>query len=143
MSSINQISVSQAKVRNNAERGALASESVREQARHGLRNMAATLRAMQEIEKSNEESFDAINRLSRHSARVGEFLNVIREVVEQTKLLSLNASIIAAQAGERGRAFAVVAEEVRSLASRTSASTREIEDLVRNIQKKPLRCSVP
>lgn len=135
VSSINQISASQAKVRNNAERGASASENVREQAQHGLRNMAATLRAMQEIEKSNEESFDAINRLSRHSARVGEFLNVIQEVVEQTKLLSLNASIIAAQAGVRGRAFAVVAEEVRSLASRTSASTREIEELVRNIQK--------
>jgi methyl-accepting chemotaxis protein len=135
VSSVNQISVSQAKVRNNAEHGAQASESVREQAQHGLRNMAATLRAMQEIEKSNEESFDAINRLSRYSARVGEFLNVIQEVVEQTKLLSLNASIIAAQAGARGRAFAVVAEEVRSLASRTSASTREIEELVRNIQK--------
>jgi methyl-accepting chemotaxis protein len=135
VSSINQISVSQSKVRNNAERGALASENVREQAQHGLRNMAATLRAMQEIEKSNEESFDAINRLSRYSARVGEFLKVIQEVVEQTKLLSLNASIIAAQAGVRGRAFAVVAEEVRSLASRTSASTREIEELVRNIQK--------
>jgi len=135
VSSINQISVSQTKVRNNAERGATASESVREQAQHGLRNMAATLGAMQEIEKSNVESFDAINRLSRHSARVGEFLKVIQDVVEQTKLLSLNASIIAAQAGVRGRAFAVVAEEVRSLASRTSASTREIEELVRNIQK--------
>jgi methyl-accepting chemotaxis protein len=135
VSSINQISDSQAKVRNNAECGAEASESVREQAQHGLRNMAATLRAMQEIEKSNVESFDAINRLSRYSARVGEFLKVIQEVVEQTKLLSLNASIIAAQAGVRGRAFAVVAEEVRSLASRTSASTREIEELVRNIQK--------
>jgi methyl-accepting chemotaxis protein len=135
VSSINQISVSQANVRNNAERSALASESVREQARHGLQNMAATLQAMQDIEKSNEESFESINRLSRQAVRVGEFLNVIQEVVEQTKLLSLNASIIAAQAGVRGRAFAVVAEEVRSLAYRTSASTREIEDLVRNIQK--------
>lgn len=135
VSSINQISVSQAAVRDNAERSALASESVREQARHGLQNMAATLQAMQDIEKSNQESFDAISRLSRHSARVGEFLNVIQEVVEQTKLLSLNASIIAAQAGVRGKAFAVVAEEVRALASRTSSSTREIEELVRNIQR--------
>jgi methyl-accepting chemotaxis protein len=97
--------------------------------------MVATMKAMQEIAKSYDESFESINRLSRHSARVGDFLIVIQEVVEQTNLLSLNASIIAAQAGTRGRAFGVVAEEVRSLARRTSASTREIEDLVRNIQK--------
>lgn len=135
VSSINLISGSQANVRENAEQSASASESVRNQARQGLASMAATLRAMQEIEKSNDESFESINRLSRHSARVGEFLSVIRDVVEQTKLLSLNASIIAAQAGDRGRAFAVVAEEVRSLAQRTSASTKEIEELVRNIQK--------
>lgn len=135
VSSINTISRSQSMVRDNSERSASASESVRTQAQHGLRSMAATMKAMQEIAKSNDESFDSINRLSRHSARVGEFLSVIQEVVEQTNLLSLNASIIAAQAGSRGRAFAVVAEEVRSLARRTSASTKEIEELVRNIQK--------
>lgn len=134
-SSINQISNSQVSVRGNAERSAAASENVRNQARHGLRSMADTMLAMQEIAQSSDESFESINRLSRHSARVGEFLKVIQEVVEQTNLLSLNASIIAAQAGERGRAFAVVAEEVRSLAHRTSASTKEIEELVRNIQK--------
>lgn len=133
--SINQIRMSQANVHENAELSATASENVRDQAQQGLRSMADTLKAMQEIEKSNDETFDSINRLSRYSVRVGEFLNVIQEVVEQTNLLSLNASIIAAQAGERGRAFAVVAEEVRSLAHRTSSSTREIEDLVRNIQK--------
>lgn len=135
VSAISQISASQATVRENSERGAEASGSVRDQARQGLISMAATMRAMQEIVKSSDESFESINRLSRHSARVGEFLNVIQEVVEQTNLLSLNASIIAAQAGERGKAFAVVAEEVRSLARRTSSSTKEIEDLVRNIQK--------
>jgi methyl-accepting chemotaxis protein len=135
VSSINLISGSQANVRENAEKSALASENVRNQAQQGLRSMAATLQAMQEIEKSNDESFNAISRLAHYSARVGEFLNVIQEVVEQTNLLSLNASIIAAQAGERGKAFAVVAEEVRSLARRTSASTKEIEDLVGNIQK--------
>lgn len=133
--SINTISASQTTVRDNSERSAAASENVRTQAQHGLRSMAATMKAMKEIAKSNDESFESINRLSRHSARVGEFLSVIQEVVEQTNLLSLNASIIAAQAGTRGRAFAVVAEEVRSLAHRTSASTKEIEELVRNIQK--------
>lgn len=135
VSAITQISVSQSNVRENSERGAAASGSVRNQAQQGLHSMAATMRAMQEIVKSNDESFESINRLSRYSARVGEFLSVIQEVVDQTNLLSLNASIIAAQAGERGKAFAVVAEEVRSLAHRTSASTKEIEELVRNIQK--------
>lgn len=135
VSSINTISRSQSMVRDNSERSAMVSESVRTQAQQGLRSMAATMKAMQEIAKSNDESFESINRLSRHSARVGEFLSVIQEVVEQTNLLSLNASIIAAQAGSRGQAFAVVAEEVRSLARRTSASTKEIEELVRNIQK--------
>ncbi|MDD2850606.1 MAG: methyl-accepting chemotaxis protein [Desulfuromonadaceae bacterium] len=133
--SINTISGSLSMVRDNSERSTLASENVRTQAQQGLHSMAATMKAMQEIAKSNDESFDSINRLSRYSARVGDFLSVIQEVVEQTNLLSLNASIIAAQAGIRGRAFAVVAEEVRLLARRTSASTREIEELVRNIQK--------
>ncbi|MBL0224294.1 MAG: methyl-accepting chemotaxis protein [Geobacteraceae bacterium] len=133
-SAIHQISASQSNVRENSERGAAASGSVRDQAQQGLSSMAATMLAMQEIVRSNDESFASISRLSRYSTRVGEFLSVIQEVVEQTNLLSLNASIIAAQAGERGKAFAVVAEEVRSLAHRTSASTREIEELVRNIQ---------
>lgn len=135
VSSINRISESQSMVRDNSERSASVSESVRTQAQHGLRCMMATMKAMNEIAKSNDDSFESINRLSRYSARVGEFLSVIQEVVDQTNLLSLNASIIAAQAGTRGRAFAVVAEEVRSLARRTSASTKEIEELVRNIQK--------
>jgi methyl-accepting chemotaxis protein len=133
-SAIHQISASQSNVRENSERGAAASGSVRDQAQQGLSSMSATMQAMQEIVRSSDESFASINRLSRYSVRVGEFLNVIQEVVEQTNLLSLNASIIAAQAGERGKAFAVVAEEVRSLAHRTSASTKEIEELVRNIQ---------
>ena len=133
-SAIHQISASQSNVRENSERGAVASGSVRDQAQQGLNSMSATMQAMQEIVRSSDESFASINRLSRYTLRVGEFLNIIQEMVEQTNLLSLNASIIAAQAGERGKAFAVVAEEVRSLAHRTSASTREIEELVRNIQ---------
>ncbi|MBJ6723586.1 methyl-accepting chemotaxis protein [Geomesophilobacter sediminis] len=133
--SIAQIGSAISHVRDNAQNAADSSEGVRRQAQGGLLYMATTLKAMREIEKSNEESFDAINRLSIHSARVGEFLNVIQEVVEQTNLLSLNASIIAAQAGERGKAFGIVAEEVRSLAQRTSLSAKEIGDLVKNIQK--------
>jgi len=133
--SINNIGNSIFGIRDNARRTADCSEKVRIQAAEGMDAMAATISAMVEIEKNSGQSVDAINRLSRHSLRVGEFLDVIKDVVSQTNLLSLNASIIAAQAGERGKAFAVVAEEVRALAKRTSASTSEIEELVGNIQK--------
>ena len=134
-SSILQISSAINNVRDNTQKAVESSVNVRMLAQDGMRAMTATLKAMHEIELSNEESYSAISRLSVHSARVGEFVKVIQEVVEQTNLLSLNASIIAAQAGERGKAFAVVAEEVRSLARRTATSAAEIQELVKNIQK--------
>lgn len=134
-SSISQIGAAISNVRDNAQRTAECSEGVRKQAQDGLQSMTSTMKAMNAIEKSTEESYEAIHRLSVHSARIGNFLEVIQDVVEQTNLLSLNASIIAAQAGERGKAFAVVAEEVRSLAHRTAQSAKEIDDLVKDIQK--------
>ncbi|MFZ3208531.1 MAG: methyl-accepting chemotaxis protein [Geobacteraceae bacterium] len=133
--SINQITTAIANVRDNAQNAAEQSENVRHLAQEGMSAMSATLQAMREIEQSNEESVASINRLAVYSARVGEFLNIIQDVVEQTNLLSLNAAIIAAQAGERGNAFAVVAEEVRSLARRSAASAGEIKDLVKNIRQ--------
>ena len=133
--SIQLISTAINNVRDNTQTAVESSLNVRMLAQEGMRAMNATVKAMHEIEQSNEESFSAIGRLSIHSARVGEFLQVIHEIVEQTNLLSLNASIIAAQAGERGKAFGVVAEEVRSLARRTAASAGEIQELVKNIQK--------
>ena len=133
--SINTIGSSIIDIRDSARRTSDCSDKVRVQAAEGMDAMAATIAAMVEIVEHSDRSVDAINRLSLHSLRVGEFLDVIKEVVSQTNLLSLNASIIAAQAGERGKAFAVVAEEVRALAKRTSASTDEIEELVSNIQK--------
>jgi methyl-accepting chemotaxis protein len=133
--SIHEIGAAIVEVRDNTRKTADCSEKVRVQALEGMAAMTATIAAMMEIEQSSNSSFSAIQQLSRHTARVGEFLNIIKDVVEQTNLLSLNASIIAAQAGEHGRSFAVVAEEVRALARRTAASTREIEELVKDIQK--------
>lgn len=133
-SSIHEISATIVEVRDNTRKTADCSEKVRFQALEGMEAMAATIAAMLEIEKSSNASFSAIKQLSLHTARVGDFLDVIKDVVEQTNLLSLNASIIAAQAGVHGKSFAVVAEEVRALARRTAASTREIEELVKNIQ---------
>jgi methyl-accepting chemotaxis protein len=134
-SSINEISSAIVNVRDHAQMSADHAEKVRLQAQEGIGAMAATTTAMMEIEASSNDSFSAIKRLVLHTARVGEFLDVIKEVVAQTNLLSLNASIIAAQAGESGKSFAVVAEEVRSLAHRTAASTREIEELVKNMKQ--------
>ena len=132
--SITQIGTSIANVRDNARKTADCSEKVRQQAKEGMAAMAATAGAMQAIEQSSNDSFTAITQLAGHSSRIGQFLDIIKDLVEQTKLLALNASIIAAQAGEQGKAFTVVAGEVRALAQRTAASTSEIEVLVKDIQ---------
>jgi methyl-accepting chemotaxis protein len=100
-----------------------------------MHSMETTRKAMTEIERANQESSQCIDRLAAKSARVGEILTVIHDVVQQTNLLSLNAFIIAAQAGESGRAFSIVAGEVKSLALRTANSAREIDQLVQDIQK--------
>lgn len=133
--SITSISESILEVRDRTQRSSACSERVMLEAEEGMASMGATIATMREIEGSSKRFVEAITRLSQHTSRVGEFLDVIKDVVTQTGLLSLNASIIAAQAGEQGRAFGVVAEEVRALARRSSASTDEIEELVRNIQR--------
>lgn len=96
--------------------------------------MEATHQAMMEIDSANAESSRCIERLASKSARVEEVLTVIQDVVQQTNLLALNAFIIASQAGEQGRAFTVVANEVKSLAQRTAVSATEIDGLLQAIQ---------
>jgi len=93
-----------------------------------------TVEGMEQIQDSFNGIESIISNLSEKSESIGEVVKVIESVVEQTNLLALNAAIISSQAGEHGRAFSVVAEEVRSLAERTATSTREIAGLIESVQ---------
>jgi twitching motility protein PilJ len=89
---------------------------------------------MSHIRDNTQETAQRIKRLGEVSQEISEFVRLIEEIADRTTILALNASIQAAAAGDAGRGFAVVAEEVQRLAERATGATREIEELVKNIQ---------
>ena len=100
----------------------------------GRQIMSNNISTINQLETRLNESVSAVDELQKMSSQIGSILDVIRGIAEQTNLLALNAAIEAARAGEQGRGFAVVADEVRVLAQKTTQSTSEIETMISNLQ---------
>ncbi|KAF0143570.1 MAG: methyl-accepting protein RppA [Nitrospirae bacterium] len=134
-SSLTEINSAVKEVENNAvESVALAEKVTVEASEKGMNAANAAIKGMDDIKQSVGALAEVINRLGKRSEEIGQILNVIAEVADQTNLLALNAAILAAQAGEHGKSFAVVADEIKSLAGKTSLSTKEIASLVDSVQ---------
>lgn len=121
-------------VARNAEQASVAASNADKQARDGDKVVGEAIVQIEKLASEVMRSADAMDVLERESNKIGKVMDVIKAVAEQTNLLALNAAIEAARAGEAGRGFAVVADEVRGLAQRTQQSTEEIEGLVAALQ---------
>jgi|GEM_PF-5959973 len=122
-------------IESNAKKSSELSARVEEDVELGKKAVSKTIESMERINRAVAQASEVIKKLGARSVEIGEILNVIEDVAEQTNLLAVNASIIAAQAGEQGKGFAVVADEIRDLASRTSSSAKDIAKLIASVQR--------
>nr|WP_183139078.1 methyl-accepting chemotaxis protein [Pseudomonas syringae group genomosp. 7] len=132
---VNQMSQAAIEVAGNASSTVTESQASTRAAAQGQEKLSATILSIKELTENVLDSSHQAEGLAERTQSISSILDVIRAIANQTNLLALNAAIEAARAGEAGRGFAVVADEVRSLAQRTSASTAEIEGLISGVQQ--------
>ncbi|QZO13178.1 methyl-accepting chemotaxis protein [Pseudoalteromonas piscicida] len=137
--SMNEMAATIAEITQSAQLAADAATDADSQSNSGVQVVVATQQAMEGLVGKIENVSKTIENLEQETESVGSILDVIRGIAEQTNLLALNAAIEAARAGEQGRGFAVVADEVRSLASRTQKSTDEIQEMISKLQNEAKR----
>jgi phosphate/phosphite/phosphonate ABC transporter binding protein len=132
---ITEIAASIKEVEQRAKESAVLSDKVKKDAiTFGMTSVEKTIKGMQDIRSSVEKTAGCITKLGGRSEEIGKILNVIDEITDQTTMLALNAAILAAQAGEHGKGFSVVADEIKNLAERTSVSTQEIGELIQAVR---------
>jgi len=131
---MNEMSATAQEVARHAADAARAADDADQSAQQGEQVMQGTIHTITMMRGEIANTAEVIRRLEADSGRIGKVLEVIRGIAEQTNLLALNAAIEAARAGEAGRGFAVVADEVRSLAQRTAASIIEINQIIQSVQ---------
>ncbi len=135
-SAIMQIASSVKEVEQRAKESSMLSDKVKTDATtFGMSSIGKAIDGMKDIKVSVEKTAGYIKKLGGRSEEIGKILNIIDEVTDQTTLLALNAAILAAQAGEHGKGFSVVADEIKNLADRTSVSTQEIGELIQSVQQ--------
>jgi len=135
VASITEVSTAAERANAGAKLAAQSSKDAAEAAKLGAEKARQTLKGMEKIKVASQNTALKIEELGTRSTEIGKIVAVIDDIAAQTNLLALNAAIEAARAGDQGRGFAVVSDEVRKLAERTATATKEIAELIANVQK--------